>query len=570
MPRVPSVVSAEATEILMAVPGSVAALTHLSSWQALQKHFSEQGSMSMRRAFVEDPARFGKFSINFNEFLFDYSKNIVTEETMGLLVALAEEVDVNGWIERMFRGERINNTEQRAVLHIALRNSKDKPILVDGRDVMPDVAGVLDRIEAFVTRVHNGDWRGANGKPIRHVVNIGIGGSDLGPLMVTMALKPYQKERLKCHFVSNIDGTQITETLKQIDAESTLFIIASKTFTTRETMTNAHTARDWLIGQFGGDASVVKHHFVAVSTNTAKVAEFGIDTENMFGFWDWVGGRYSLWSAIGLPIALSIGMNGFREMLTGAREMDDHFRTAPFDRNIPVIMALLGIWYRNFFKAASYAILPYDHYLRYLPSYLQQADMESNGKTVTREGVEVNYLTGPVIWGAAGTNGQHAFYQLIHQGSERIPADFLLPVHSQNPTGEHHRILTANCLAQTEALMIGRTLEEATEELQREGASQETVEALAAHKVFPGNNPTNTILFDKLTPRNLGTLIAMYEHKIFVQGVIWNVNSFDQMGVELGKQLAGVIENELAGGEEKGGHDSSTEGLVSYCRSSHS
>jgi glucose-6-phosphate isomerase len=451
-------------------------------------------------------------------------------------------------------------------LHVALRNRSNRPIRLDGQDVMPQVNRVLQQMERFTAEVRNGDWKGFTGRQIRDVVNIGIGGSNLGPLMVTEALRPYQRERLQVHFVSNVDPTHITETLKILDPETTLFIVSSKTFTTQETLANALAARDWLLAALHEPAAIARH-FVAVSTNAKAVREFGIDTENMFEFWDWVGGRYSLWSAIGLPIALGIGMDHFYELLQGAHEMDEHFAdTHDLSENMPVVMALIGIWYVNFFHAKTQAILPYDQYLRYLPAYLQQADMESNGKRVTRDGFPVEYATGPVVWGAAGTDGQHAFYQLIHQGTQLIPCDFIAPVTSHNPIGDQHQKFLANFLAQTEALMKGKSVEEVRAELQAEGVHPAQAVSLLPHKVFPGNKPTNSILFDRLTPRRLGALIALYEHKIFVQGVIWRVNSFDQWGVELGKQLADVILGELTETGAAGEHDSSTQGLLDYCK----
>jgi glucose-6-phosphate isomerase len=520
----------------------------------------------MRDMFRDNPARFEKFSLRFRDMLFDFSKNRITEESVGLLVRLAEEAGLRQWIDAMFRGEHINNTEDRAVLHVALRNRSNRPILVDGRDVMPDVNRVLVRMRKFSTDVRSGKWKGYSGKTICDVVNIGIGGSDLGPAMVAEALRPYSDSTLRAHFVSNIDAADLMGVLRNVDPERTLFIVASKTFTTQETLTNARTARDWLVSHLGEDKAVVRH-FVALSTNTQAVADFGIDVDNMFEFWDWVGGRYSLWSAIGLSIAIYVGMDNFEKLLDGAYDMDEHFRTTPFEQNIPIIMALLGIWYGNFFGAETHAILPYYQYLRRFPDYFQQGDMESNGKSVTHDGQPVDYSTGPVIWGAPGTNGQHAFFQLLHQGTRMIPADFLAPVETHNPVGEHHAILLANFLAQTEALMRGKTAEEARCELQAEGLNDAEITRLLPHKVFAGNRPTNTILFRKLTPRVLGSLIAMYEHKIFVQGVIWNINSFDQWGVELGKQLAKVILPELKGTSGITGHDSSTAGLIDACKS---
>ena len=531
-------------------------------WQALQAHAEQMKTLHLRDLFAADPNRFQHFSLGQDELLLDYSKNRITARTLELLFRLAESAELGSWIERMFRGERINNTENRAVLHVALRNLSNTPIEVEGRDVMPEVNRVLEQMADFTGRVRSGHWRGCTGKPITDIVNIGIGGSDLGPHMVTTALRPYWQSRLRAHFVSNVDGTDICETLERIHPETSLFIIASKTFTTRETMSNAHTARDWFLEHTGGDRSAVEHHFVAVSTNRDAVERFGIHLDNMFEFWDWVGGRYSLWSAIGLPIALMVGMERFRELLAGAHAMDRHFRESAPENNMPVILGLLGVWYRNFLGASNHAILPYDHSLRLLPAYLQQADMESNGKRVTRDGEPLEYDSGPVVWGQPGTNGQHAFFQLIHQGTELVPADFILPAQSHHPVGDHHRILCANCVAQSEALMKGKTAEEVRRELEAQGLNEAEIEALLPHKVFPGNRPSNTLLLRKLTPYNLGMLIALYEHRIFVESVIWRINAFDQWGVELGKQLAGVLEEELADEGTCDSHDASTNGLV--------
>lgn len=519
----------------------------------------------MRDLFAKDPRRFEKFSLEACGILLDYSKNRITEKTMRLLVALARETDVEGWRDRMFAGEKINVTEQRAVLHVALRNRANRPILVDGKDVMPEVNMVLEKMRAFSEAVREERWRGYTGKPITDVVNVGIGGSDLGPAMVTEALKPYAKNTLRDHFVSNVDGTHLAEVLKRVYPETTLFIISSKTFTTQETLTNARSARAWFLDATG-DESAIARHFVALSTNAKEVAAFGIDVNNMFEFWDWVGGRYSLWSAIGLSIAIAIGFENFEDLLTGAFEMDEHFRTAPLERNMPVILALLGIWYRNFFGAESYAVLPYDQYLHRFPAYLQQLDMESNGKSVSRNGKRVDCATGPVLWGEPGTNGQHAFFQLLHQGTALVPADFIAPIETHNPIGEHHAILLSNFFAQTEALMRGKTEREVKEEMRREGFSRKDIERLLPHRVFEGNRPTNTLLLQKVTPHSLGALIALYEHKVFVQGIIWNVNSFDQWGVELGKQLAKAILPELTSPVSAGVHDSSTNGLIDYYR----
>ncbi|MAB78636.1 MAG: glucose-6-phosphate isomerase [Planctomycetes bacterium] len=546
----------------------MANLVETASWKALVRHQRAMESRHMRDLFAEDPQRFSKLSLRLDDLLFDYSKNRVVEETMKLLIDLAEEAGLAERIQRLFAGAKINVTEGRAVLHTALRNRSNEPVYVDGEDVMPGVHAVLARMRELTERIRSGAWKGHTGKPISNVVNIGIGGSDLGPVLVTEALRPYWHENLKVHFVSNIDATHLTETLKRVAPETTLFCVASKTFTTQETLTNAHSARDWLVSALGSDQAVARH-FVALSTNTQAVGEFGIDPENMFEFWDWVGGRYSLWSAIGLPIALVIGMDRFEELLTGAFEVDQHFRSAPLDRNIPVIMALLGVWYHNFFGAHTHAILPYDQYLHRFPAYLQQADMESNGKSVDTQGRLIDdYTTGPVIWGEPGTNGQHAFYQLIHQGNRLIPADFIAPARPQNPLGEHHDILLANFFAQTEALMRGKTAEEVRAELKSKGVEGEQLEQLVPHKVFTGNRPTNSILFERLDPRTLGRLIALYEHKIFVQGTIWRVNSYDQWGVELGKQLTKVILSELEGDAAVDSHDGSTNALIEHYKAS--
>jgi glucose-6-phosphate isomerase len=538
-------------------------LAQSPAWKNLEEHARSMANVHMRDLFSRDPKRFEKYTIGLTDILLDYSKNRITDETLSLLVALARERHIEEWRDRMFRGEKINITEQRAVLHVALRNRSNRPILVDGNDVMPGVNAVLEHMRAFSESVRNGTWKGYTGKRITDVVNIGIGGSDLGPVMVTEALKPYGSGGLSVHFVSNIDGTHLVETLKHLHPESTLFIIASKTFTTQETLTNAVSAKRWFLDTAQDNEAVAKH-FVALSTNEKEVVQFGIDPKNMFEFWDWVGGRYSLWSAIGLSIALFIGMKNFEELLEGAHAMDEHFRTAPLGKNMPVIVALLGIWYNNFFGAQSHVILPYDQYLHRFPAYFQQGDMESNGKHITREGQPVDYSTGPVIWGEPGTNGQHAFYQLIHQGTKLIPADFIAPMESHNPLGDHHRILLSNFFAQTEALMKGKTEDEARKELTKAGYEGAKLEGLLPHKVFEGNKPTNSLLVRKITPRTLGSLIALYEHKIFVQGIIWDVNSFDQWGVELGKQLAKEILPELEGTDSVTAHDSSTNGLISF------
>ena len=531
------------------------------SWQSLNRHYAKMEKIHMQTLFAEDPQRFSKFSRRFNDMLIDFSKNRITEETLKLLTDLAKECGLKSAIAKMFSGEKINETENRAVLHIALRNRDSARIVVDGNDVMPEVNAVLRKMKVFSDRLNTGDWKGYTGKKITDIVNIGIGGSDLGPAMVTQALKPYAKDGLSVHFVSNIDGTHLAETLKRLNPDTTLFMIASKTFTTQETMTNAFSARQWFLNK-AADPANVACHFVAISTNAPAVEKFGMDRDNMFIFWDWVGGRYSLWSAIGLSIACYIGYENFAELLQGAFEMDQHFKTAPFESNIPVILALIGIWYNNFFGAQTEAILPYDQYLHRFPAYFQQGNMESNGKSIDRQGQKVDYQTGPIIWGEPGTNGQHAFYQLIHQGTKLIPADFLAPAISHNPMGEHHRILLSNFFAQTEALLNGKSKEAVMAELKKEGKTDKEIKKLLPHKLFDGNRPTNSILFKKLTPRVLGSLIAMYEHKIFVQGVIWNIFSFDQWGVELGKQLAGKILPELTDAKPVVTHDSSTNGLI--------
>ncbi|MGD9638550.1 MAG: glucose-6-phosphate isomerase [Alphaproteobacteria bacterium] len=534
------------------------------SYHKLQNHYSEISKEHMKNMFKKDPKRFEKYSIKLDNFLVDYSKNIIDDITMYLLLEAAEKAELKTAIDAMFSGEKINTTENRAVLHTALRNRSNNPVLVDGEDVMPKVNAVLKKMRSFSESVRSGEWKGATGKAITDVVNIGIGGSDLGPVMVVEALKKYQSPNLNVHFVSNVDGTHIAETVKNLNPETSLFIIASKTFTTQETLTNALTARNWLTSKLGDDA--VAKHFVALSTNTEKVKEFGIDTNNMFEFWDWVGGRYSLWSAIGLSIALAVGMDNFEKLLEGAFKMDQHFKNSPLNENIPVILGLLGIWYADFFNAESYAVLPYDQYLHRLPAYLQQADMESNGKTITKDGEKVNYPTGPILFGEPGTNGQHSFYQLIHQGMHIIPCDFIAPCISHNESGEHHEILLSNVFAQSEALMKGKTTEEAKEELKKQGLKDDELEKLALHKTFSGNRPSNTILVKKFDPETLGMLIAMYEHKIFVQGVIWGLNSYDQWGVELGKQLAKAILPEIKTGKI-GEHDASTVNLIEYTRS---
>jgi len=538
--------------------------TTTPAWVHLAAHYDAMKNLHMRDFFREDPQRFDRYSAQFEDMLLDYSKNRVVDETMHYLFELARDLELELWRDCMFRGDSINNTEQRAVLHTALRNRSNTPVYVDGTDVMPLINGVLARMRAFSDRVRHGEWKGFSGKPITDIVNIGIGGSDLGPRMVCEALKPYGHERLRMHFVANVDGTDIIEALKTVDPETTLFIVESKTFTTQETLTNAHTARDWLLQQVAGDESAIAKHFVAVSTNREAVSAFGIDPDNMFEFWDWVGGRYSLWSAIGLPIVLFVGMDHFEELLAGAHAMDRHFQETELEANLPVIMALLGVWYNNFFGAQAHAVLPYDQYLYLLPRYLQQADMESNGKYIDRDGRRVGYTTGPIIWGQAGTNGQHAFYQLIHQGTKLIPADFLAPAESHNPVGDHHQKLLSNFFAQTEALMKGRSLAQARKEVKKLGLSQEDMDMRLPHMVFEGNRPTNSILFRKLTPHTLGSLVALYEHKIFTQGVIWHVNSYDQWGVELGKTLAKKVLAELGDDQPVDSHDVSTNGLINY------
>ncbi|WP_126243788.1 glucose-6-phosphate isomerase [Chitinophaga rhizosphaerae] len=523
------------------------------AWQDLLAHAGMMGISQMRDLFAEDPDRFRKFSLQLEDILFDYSKNIITEGTMQLLHELAAECKVEEARKAMFAGEKINATENRAVLHTALRNLSGTPVLLDGKDVMPEVNAVLAQMEDCCRRIHSGEWKGFSGKKIKYIVNIGIGGSDLGPVMVTEALKPYWVEGIQPYFVSNVDGTHIVETLKKVKADETLFLIASKTFTTQETMTNAHTAREWFLAS-GGSEKDIALHFAALSTNEKAVTAFGIDPKNMFAFWDWVGGRYSLWSAIGLSIALTVGYGNFRELLGGAHAADLHFQQAPAEENIPLIMALIGLWYGNFFDTASEAILPYDQYMHRFAAYFQQGNMESNGKYVARNGQSVEWQTGPIVWGEPGTNGQHAFYQLIHQGTKLIPCDFIAPAISHNPVGDHHNKLLSNFFAQTEALMNGKT----EEEVRAEG----TPESLVPFKVFTGNRPTNSFLIKKITPRTLGMLTALYEHKIFVQGVIWNIYSFDQWGVELGKQLANRILPELGGNGEVASHDASTNGLI--------
>jgi glucose-6-phosphate isomerase len=544
-------------------------ITQHPAWNTLCIHQKTVVALHMRDLFAADSKRFEKFSLKFGDLLFDYSKHRITEQTLPLLFQLAREANVESWRDKMFAGEKINITENRAVLHTALRNRSNTPVYVDGHDVMPDVNAVLKQMRAFSEQVRSGKWLGYTGKRITDIVNIGIGGSDLGPVMVCNALKPYASPDLNIHFVSNIDGAHLMLALEKCKAETTLFIVASKTFTTQETMTNALSARTWFL-EFAKNEAHVAKHFVALSTNAKAVTEFGIDTKNMFAFWDWVGGRYSLWSAIGLSIALYVGMDNFEDLLKGGHEMDNHFKTAPLEQNMPVIMALIGIWYNNFFHVDTQAILPYDQGMARFPAYMQQADMESNGKFICRDGKRIQYKTGPVIWGEAGTNGQHAFYQLIHQGTQIVPADFLMPVHSHYAIGKHgyahHKILLANFLAQTQALMLGKTKEQARAELEKQGLQGKELEDLLPHKTFEGNRPTTSIMFDKLTPNTLGKLIALYEHKIFVQGIMWNINSFDQWGVEYGKQIAQQILPQLTSEEVVSNYDSSTNGLINHTK----
>ena len=535
--------------------------TTTQAWSALEKHAEQMRAEHLRNLFNEDADRFNKYSFTFGDTLIDFSKNLITDETIRLLLQLAEECRLKDAIEAMFNGDFINQTEHRAVLHVALRNFSDQPFYTGGKNVMDDVRAVQKQMQAFCQQVHSGSWQGYTGKKIKYIVNIGIGGSDLGPYMVTEALKPYWVEGIQTYFVSNVDATHIAETLKKVNADETLFLIASKTFTTQETMTNAFTARDWFL-QHGGTEGDIAKHFVALSTNEKEVTKFGIAKENMFQFWDWVGGRYSLWSAIGLSVALTIGYEAFENLLKGAHDTDNHFRNTPFEENIPVWMALISLWYINFWGAQTEAILPYDQYLHRFAAYFQQGNMESNGKSVDRKGEEVTYATGPVIWGEPGTNGQHAFYQLIHQGTVLIPCDFIATAQSHNPIGDHHQKLLSNFFAQTEALMNGKTEEEVEEELRSAGKSAEEIASLVPYKIFAGNKPTNSILLKQLNPHTLGQLIALYEHKIFVQGIIWNIFSFDQWGVELGKQLANAILPELEGDGAVDSHDASTNGLI--------
>jgi glucose-6-phosphate isomerase len=538
------------------------ALTQSPPWKALAAHRQAMRGVHVRDLFAADPGRAERMSIEVGEIFADYSKNRVKDETMKLLFDLARHADVAEWRDRMFAGDKINGTEGRSVLHVALRNRSNRPILVDGKDVMPEVNAVLAKMRAFTESVRSGTWKGHTGKTITDIVNIGIGGSDLGPVMASLALKPYWQPGMRAHFVSNVDGTHLVETIKELSAEQTLFVVESKTFTTQETLMNARSARTWLVGKLGSEEAVPKH-FVAVSTATEEVKKFGIDPDNMFAFWDWVGGRYSLWSAIGLPVALVVGMDRFEEMLAGGHAMDEHFRTAPLEQNLPVALAMVGVWYANFHGAATHAILPYDQYMSRFAAYFQQGDMESNGKRVDKGGRFIDdYTTGPVVWGEPGTNGQHAFYQLIHQGTRLVPCDFLAPLESHNPLGKHHDVLLANFFAQTEALMRGKTPDEARAELEAQGLPADRVKALVPHKTFPGSRPTTSIVFPRLTPHVLGMLVAMYEHKIFVQGILWDIYSFDQWGVELGKQLAKKIEPELEATGPVTTHDASTNALI--------
>ena len=540
-----------------------------SSWKALKSHFEQIKPLHMRDLFSKDPDRFNKYHIQYDDFLVDFSKNIVTDETINLLINLAKEAKIEDWRDRLFSGDKINFTENRSALHTALRNRSNNPIIIDGKDIMPNVNRVLGQMETFSDGVRNGKIKGYTGEKFKSVVNIGIGGSDLGPATICKALKAYGTDAIIPYFVSNIDGADIAQTLEVCDPKTTLFIVASKTFSTQETMTNAFSARSWLLEHLK-DQEAVKNHFIAISTNEEAVEEFGISKHNMFEFWDWVGGRYSVWSAIGLSVCIFIGMDNFKQLLLGAHDIDNHFKSAPIQENIPIILALLGIWYINFFEYNTHAILPYDQGLSLFPSYLQQADMESNGKFIDRDGEKIKYHSGPILWGESGTNGQHAFYQLIHQGTEVVPSDFIMPIHSHYSIGkngnEHHKILIANFIAQTQSLMMGKTNKEARVELENQYLDEKIIKNLTPHKTFEGNRPSNSILFDKLTPRSLGRLIAIYEHKIFTQGVIWNINSFDQWGVEYGKQIAQLVLPKLIESGETSGFDSSTNNLINYTK----
>jgi len=538
-------------------------LTDLPAWKALEKHKEQVSGISMRELFAQNDNRFDDFHITFNDILLDFSKNRINQETMALLIQLAKESQLKEWTEKMFSGEKINHTEDRAVLHTALRNRSNKPVYVDGQDVMPEVNSELDKMRGYSEAVRSGQWLGFSGKPILDIVNIGVGGSDLGPVMVSEALHPYGKAGLRLHFVSNVDPSHICDTLKDLDPERTLFIVSSKSFTTQDTIMNAKTARDWLMKNSRDEEAVAKH-FIAVAANVKAATEFGIKEENIFKMWDWVGGRYSLWSSIGLSVAMYIGMDRFESLLQGAYEMDQHFREAPLQKNLPVIMALLGIWYNNFHDAESHVLLPYDQHLHRFPAYFQQGDMESNGKSTTRDGASVDYATGPIIWGELGITGQHAFYQNLHQGTHLVPADFIVPIDSLNPVGDHHLVLLANFFAQTRTLMTGKNETEAREELIAEGCSEQEVERLYSSRIMPGNKPSNTILLKALTPKSLGSLIALYEHKIFTQGIIWNINSYDQPAVELGKKVAASIYDDLKKHKSVDCYDGSTNGLINY------
>lgn len=538
-------------------------LTNLPAWQALLKHKKQTENIQMRDLFAQDENRFEDFHLHFNDILLDYSKNRINKETMSLLMELAKQSGLKEWTEKMFSGEKINHTEDRAVLHTALRNRSDEPVYVDGHDVMPEVQSELEKMREYSEAIRSGQWLGYSGKPILDIVNIGVGGSDLGPVMVSEALYPYGKVGLHVHFVSNVDPSHICNTLRDLDPERTLFIVSSKSFTTQDTIMNAHTARDWLIENSRNESAVAKH-FIAVAANVEAATEFGIDEKNIFKMWDWVGGRYSLWSSIGLSVAIFIGMDRFESLLQGAYEMDQHFRQAPLDENLPVVLALLGIWYNNFYDSESHVLLPYDQHLHRFPAYFQQGDMESNGKSITRDGNTVDYATGPIIWGELGITGQHAFYQNLHQGTHLVPADFIVPIDSLNPVGDHHTVLLANFFAQTRTLMMGKNEKEARDELVAEGFSAEDVERLYPSRLMPGNKPSNTILFKALTPKTLGSLIAMYEHKIFTQGIIWQINSYDQPAVELGKKVAASIYDDLKHHKAVDTYDESTNSLIKY------
>ena len=541
----------------------MANLTQSSVWQALLKHKKQTESIQMRDLFAQDKNRFNDFHLRFNDILLDYSKNRINKETMSLLMDLAKQSGLKDWIEKMFSGEKINHTEDRAVLHTALRNRSDTPVYVDGKDIMPEVRSELEKMREYSDSIRSGQWLGYSGKAIIDIVNIGVGGSDLGPVMVSEALTPYRKVGLRVHFVSNVDPSHICNTLRDLDPERTLFIVSSKSFTTQDTIMNAHTARDWLMENSHNELAVEKH-FIAVAANVEAATEFGINEENIFKMWDWVGGRYSLWSSIGLSVAIYIGMDRFESLLQGAYEMDEHFRNAPFEENLPVILALLGVWYNNFYDAESHVLLPYDQHLHRFPAYFQQGDMESNGKSITRDGEKVDYATGPIIWGELGITGQHAFYQNLHQGTHLVPADFIVPIDSLNPVGDHHLVLLANFFAQTRTLMTGKNEKEARDELAAEGYSAEDIERLYSSRLMPGNKPSNTILLKALTPKSLGSLIALYEHKIFTQGIIWNINSYDQPAVELGKKVAASIYDDLKKHKSVDCYDGSTNGLINY------